>query len=646
MRKILAVSIIAAILLMTSFVRGADNSPQYFAKVELILSVTEENLLSFDSGNVIEIMPAMGPPGFKYLYMEVSFPEGLPDDIAPLSFDKVVEENGVTKALLTYKDSISLASGSVNKSIPVKVTTYFVHKKWIKLSEGEIKVDVGEVSELYGAGNLTLRVVIDNFAPFAIVGVKSPEGLDLLEVEEQDMLDPDAIRVDFKHLEIDVGKVGAGTYTIIVKRDESFILPNAFVVIEDVNVNLTIGAGATRAFMIRRKNDWRAIGAIVILYSVSPDMREKDAKVLGELIDFVFEKDGVFNIRAASFLIPPLTVSYWIKAYVVYGETFKVVNEGKNPLNIIYIPVLIKEVGEWTPEGLVANIPKNLVSNSVQAFLVVQVPSYGKIESIITPSGDVYDNYKEAVKNWFQSTRSLGILENEAYIQIKSRDALEAGRYVVKINWQPIRVKVTDNSGRPLVGAIVTASGEIEANVETNDKGYADIKLYKPGPYELRVNFRGIEVARTFLGTLVDDEIIIKCSVYDLRVEVTSVLGQALRGADISVTPTEGGFALTAETGEDGVAVFRQLPKGSYEVNVIYKRIEDRRVVELDSDTTLKIQTNVLFELPGFGIPITTFEAFAGVATVSFLGIAFALSRRKSGGEILDKESEDIFLEE
>jgi len=644
--KLLFILLIFSMFLISnlnSFV-AQPNNLEFFARVDYIVVSEENGEVTFNVNEVKEINAPIEPTGYKLYYMEVDFNNGLPQGLVAVSYDKVVEKNNLIRSLFSYTGTVKLAANKENITTTITVKAFFIKREWLPLKSGEIKLKIDPPSEPFTAKNLTVRVTIDNFAPFAFVGLLGPNGENLIDTTQQENMAPDAVKLDFKHLELNMRELSTGTYTLLVKEDKSFVLPNSFIVVEDKMYNTTIKASSESSFTVKQKEGWRTIGAIVILYSIAPSgTNDNYTRILGEMIDYVFKTENDFTVTSASFLVPPLYMKYWVKAYVVYGSWFRVQNYMKSPVNMIYIPISIKETGKWTPQGLTAEVKETDIKKAYSAYLVVQIPSFGRIKSITTPGGETYTNYREAVKSWFGGIRTLAMFENEAFIQVKNKENIESGVYRVAIDWTPLTFKLIDNSERPLVNALLVVLGESSYKTVTNVNGTAKVLLYKPGIYHVTAKFKGVNVGSLDLGTITDTNFTLKCSVYDLKIITVGMMQQTLSGTDVVLKTMDGATLDSKETNTDGVAVFTQVPKGEYIVEATYKRIHSKDIVKVYSDTVYKMKMDLLFEIPGIGLPLTSSEAVASIVSIGATSLLLLLAKRRKGN--IKEERHEIDVE-
>lgn len=605
----------------------------YYARVDHILTSSISTSILFSEGQVIEIAAPPPPAGYELAFMRVEFPNGLPKGIVPVKADKseVIDEQ--VTALVSYSGSIKLAASEANASCDAKVTVSYVKTSWLQLKSGNVSFTVEEPPPPFTKSDLTVRFTIENHAPFAIQDVKGPDGGSLLNNEPS----PDAIRVDYKHVELNFKYLDIGSYTINVVDGEEYTLPSAFIVMEPPFKEDTVSPGASKRFGIGQVKGWRGIGAVVVVYSIAPLTSRKSGSVdiVGELVDFAYYKDEIITIKAASFLIPNLNMRLYIKAYIVYGSWFEIRNTMGSTVNVMYTTVFIKEAGDWLPGGVSITVRDSDIKDAMAAYLVVQVPSYGKIVSAKTPSGAELGGTLEGLLPWGSEYRDVRVFMNEAYIQVKAFNSAELGSYFFKIDWGTISFKLVDDGGEPVTGATVVIAGPINATTVSDENGVASFKAYKPGAYVVDVYFKGVPVAKLYLGTLTGGMIAVKCSVYRVSWLVVNAWDQPVSGAELII---KNGDAVVSRviTGEGGVTPVIQIPQGQFAVQINYKRVTSTKVESINSSGLRKAKLDILFELPLFGgIPVTTLEAaLAGTLTSGgAAGLAFAKRRKASSTE-------------
>ncbi len=631
-------AILSLTLLTPSPAYAFPDREAYYAKVDYIVSSKFIINLNFQENDVKEIAAPPPPAGYKLAYMEITVAEGIPSDLVAIRFDRKIENNGAVTSLISFDGYIKLAyGGKSNLTVSAELKCSYIRTEWKAIpSSGRVIVDVYPPDEPFNLENLTVRVSVDNYAPYIISDVRSPSGESILAPEFQEMLHPNAVKADLKNLELNFGYgLEDGSYEVIFKYGEEYELPNVFLAKEVEFYNGTINAFETKTFTASVASDWTTIGYIVVLYSLHPVGGGKaEVYVEASMADYVYFEDKIIRIEGVSYLIPPLNFELWVKAYIVYGSWFKVVSRFKKPVNILYAPVAIKKVGEWTRQGVKIRVSENDIKDSIYAYLVVQLPSYGKIKNVITPGGGALGEYKDSLLPWASTVRAISVADRQAYIQIKNGEAAEVGTYFIEIEWSPIRIKAVDADGKPLRNAIVRLRGPIDIEGETGEDGIVEVSVYHPGIYEVDVRYKSVYVGEAKLFTITNTDIEIECRVYSLEIETVDMWGNALSGTEIVVKTSEGKTVFSGETGKGGLLKIEQIPGGEYNIEAYYKRIKTDFSETIDSSKKLRLELDVAFEIPFLGIPLSKLESI--VATASTLGLGFTsflVSRKKKKRE-------------
>ncbi|MCX8181210.1 MAG: carboxypeptidase-like regulatory domain-containing protein [Thermofilaceae archaeon] len=633
---------IALLVFLTGslFAQSAGSSSYiYYARLDYVLSTRFATSILIGENQVSEITAPPPPPGYDLYYIKVTFPGGMPDSIVPVKYDKAEFIDNKVFALMAYTDTVKLASKGTNAAVNFDITVYYVRSTWLRLTEGTVKFLIEEPPPPFTKNDLTVKLSIDNHAPFAISGLKGPNEENLLNLEPN----PDAIRVDYKHVELNFAYLELGEYSVILKEGEDYILPPSYIAIEPPFKEDTIQPGSAKRYGLGQVKGWRGIGSIVIIHTIAPlsGRGGGDVEVLGELVDFAYYKNEVVTIKAASFLIPNINLKIYIKAYIVFGAWFEIKNNMKNSVNVMYTNVFIKETGNWLPTGVEMIVRDSDIKDAMAAYLVVQAPSYGKITGIKTPSGAEIGAVEEGLLPWGSEYRDVRVFLNEAYIQVKAFGNVEVGSYFFRIDWKPITFRLVDEGGSPIMGATVTISGPVNASALSDEKGFASFRLYKPGPYSVNVSFKGVSVAELRLGSIVSELIDVKCSVYRVSWVITDFWDKSLEGAEIVVKNGETLIA-RAFSNSGGTTEVLQIPGGEFSVQVSYKRVSKTSVEQINSNGVRRYKMDILFEIPLFGgIPLTTLET-AAIGTAIGGGTAgLAFSKRKRMSTI-----EEVALEE
>jgi len=637
MRRSYIIVILIGLLLISlasSLVQAFPENGAYYARIDYTVSSKFAINLNFQENDLKEITAPPPPAGYKLAYMEITVEEGLPSDLVAIKFDRRIENDGVVTSLVSFSGPIKLAYGGKNNlTLSAELKCSYVKTEWMAIPHnGRITVDILSPDEPFSLENLTVKISVDNYAPYIVEDVISPSGESVLAPEFQEMLHPDAVKADLKNVELNF-KYGLeeGTYEILFKYNEEYKLPNAFLAKEIEFYNGTINAFETKTFTASAPSDWTIIGYIVVLYSLHPvSGGQAEIYVETSMADYVYFEDKIIRIEGVSYLIPPLNFELWVKAYIVYGSWFKVVSRYKKTVNILYAPVMIKEVGEWNRQGLKVRISEKDIEDSMYAYLVVQLPSYGKIRNVITPGGGALGEYKDSLLPWSSTVRAISVADRQAYIQVKNGETVETGTYFIDIEWTPIEIRAIDADGKPLKNAIVKLNGPVDIEGETGETGVAEVLIYHPGVYELNVMYKSVHVGKAKLFTITGTTMEVECKVYNLEIETVDAWGNVLSAAEIIMKTKEGKTVFSGETNDNGLLRIEQIPGGEYTIEAHYKRIKTDFSETIDSSKKLRLELDVAFEIPFLGIPISKLES-AAVAT-STLGLSFAgylVSRRR-----------------
>jgi len=597
-----------------------------------LVTVEETYELDFSSKSVITLMSASPLPGFTLDRFVVIFEGGAPQGVQPLKYDKKSERMGVLESVLSYNGEVSLGSNGYNGTCKVRTLTVMRRTTWYPLS-GSIEVDT---SEFTGTGfkDVTLKITLDNYAPYAVKQVLGPEGENLLDIKSQEALGAGVVKVDPKHVEIKTSRIGFGKYTVKVERNDAYILPSAMLVIEEDFIEQTLPAKGSKTLALRAKAGWKPLGWIIVAYSVAPGPLDNNyVQVEGDLANFVAEKKDEFEVRGASLLIPPLLLHYWIRAYLVYGNTVKVTNLGKHDVQLLAIPVYFREAGTWTSKGVEITVSQKDLGAAYAAFLVVQVPVLARIKSVTLPSGITVTGFENYTASWDGEWRTIIVEDHEVAVQVKNGAKVDEGVYTIAVEWSPLRIKPVDAKSRAVAGAEVTVEGPLKISGVTGVDGVATVKIYAPGVYRVAVKYKGSTAGEIVLGTLMEQEITIPCALYDLQVNVKTALGSPVTGAQVTVSG-QSGYTQSLETDDNGRVFFTQLPEGTYVVKAEYKGVSAQQTVSLSTDTVLDVNMGILFELPLLGPVTATTAAAVGVASALVAGAAFSRSKRKEEAEI------------
>ncbi|MCD6369360.1 MAG: carboxypeptidase regulatory-like domain-containing protein [Thermoproteales archaeon] len=651
-KKIVVASLITLFLVSLVSVQSFSekNVESVPVRVNFILRKSETKKIVMSPGDekVFSLIPA--PPGYDTAFLKVAGVDALPSSIEIKGADKIVVDEGKVLAAVSFNGTLGL----VNKEnstveVEVEIEQVFIKTVYFQLdSNGVVKINIEKPVEPFKLSELTVKLTVENYLPYRIVDVLAPNGDSLLSSQED--FTPESISVDPHHLEIRFSDgFTAGVYSVKLVKDSEAVMPSAFLILEKDVYYESVAPGGVKKFTANETagNNTKLLGFIVAVHATriySPE--RSNVKVLGELVDYAFYESRTFSVRASSYLIPPLDFRFWMKAFIVFGKEFTVVNTELSTVDVIYIPVYIKEIGSWKPAGLVADVTGLDVSAFKYAFLVVQLPPFAKVKNLITPGGVTLNSYIESSLPWNgQSERDISVLSNELYIQVKNDETSEVGVYKVEIEWEKIKIQAVDSLDRPLKEATVALEQEgIIIEKTTDDNGWAEISPFKPGVFTVKVMFKDSIVFEQELIYPPATPWKIKCNVHDVIVKVKSMLGTPVSNATVAIVREDGMVLETAKTNSSGIAKLIQIPAGNYTVEIEYKRISKtvRNVVVDGSTVNLEETIDMLFEIPILGVPVKLEEGLAGGVTTVALAVAIYLTRRRHGEKINEEILEEL----
>jgi len=639
---LLMLAILMANPLLTARTEVNENVP---LRVEFILQTSDVKSLIMKPGDAKVFTAIPSPPQYVLNWIQIKCEKGFPKDLSIEGADKLIVKDDGLVAALSYNGSIKLVNkGDKNIEIDVIIEQAFYRREIVYAKGNEVKVLVENPVEPFTLTDLTVKITIENFLPYKIVDIKSPSGDSLLAIQHK--YPPEAIGVDPHHIELSF-KYGleGGEYTVVISKDERAKFPSSFLVLESEPLSDTVAPGQVKEYTVDEAEveGAKLLGYIVAIYSTKLySLEGSNVKVTGELVDYVLHETYSFQTKTPSYLVPPLRFRFWMKAYVVFGNVFTVVNSEDSSVNVLYMPVYIKEVGIWKASGIIVEIDDATINAFKYAFLVVQLPPYCRVKKVITPQGATLSDYVDSTLVWqARAERSVSVLRDQLYIQVKNDFIGEPGTYKIEVEWNVIKVTALDGVGRPLAEAkVIVTGGGVSWEAETNDNGYAEITPYVPGIFKICVIFKDTVV---YEGTFIyfdETPLVLKCKVYDLTVRVKTVLGKPVSNATVTLTRSSVdkliGYGFTDK---DGVATLIQIPVGNYTVKVEYKRVSTvENVIITNSSKTIDITLDILFEIPFIGIPVRVEEAtFVGISLVS-LAVAMRVIRSRRRADELSEE--------
>ena len=617
-----------------------DPNFDYKVKVEYILTAETLKQVILQANEAKEFVAPPEPSGYKLEYIEISCKPYFPEFITPLAYNKTIKVFDKITSIISYNGVIKVVNNSdKNATLNLLIKTVYVKRIWVSLENYELKIKVKKPEPPFTLSNLIVRVTVDNFLPLKIVDVIDPQGRSLLNPSVQEGFNPDEIAVDLKHVQLKFSnRLGEGEYTIKFAYDENAVLPNCFIIAEEKFYNDTVARGDSKVFSKKPESGWKLIGYVVIVYSTvleESTVPVPNIQIEAPLVDYVYSGRNIIEIKTISYLVPPVTLTFWVKGYVVFGPWFKVINGHSNFINVMYAPITIKEVGLWQRDSIQVHIDKEMLDKVKYAYLVVQLPSYGSITEIMTPTGVSLGKYVDSKYTWGGVVRAISVQKEEAYVQVKSGEVAEYGTYIIHVKWEPVKFKVLDSLGKPLIDAEIRLIDSVNISATTNELGEALVTIYKPGMYNVQVVYKGCIVYNNTLAIVENVPITLNCEVYKLKVVVKNLLGNKIKNAKVLVKTQNGYLMGVNSTNEEGVVIFEQLPKSAYEVIATYKRLEKCITIDLNNTSTIEVVLDVLVEIPIIGLPLSTSEV-AGIIVALGCGVTIVklLSRRKTEEEL------------
>ncbi|OYT62624.1 MAG: hypothetical protein B6U69_01250 [Thermofilum sp. ex4484_15] len=611
-------------------------------KVEVIYELTlrESKEVVIGSRSEMKFIAPPPPKGFEIGYTYLKCEEGLPKFVKVVGADKVREVEGTVKSAIRRGGELTLRnSGPLNITLNLDLLFAYIKSLTVKPSGREFSLEVKRPEEPFSQAQMYLYASIDNKYPYAFSDILLPNGTSLLSVDVQRRLEANDILLDLHHVRIRLGgSLPYGKYTFILKGGDYYSLPYSFILKEGTALNESIPPYSCKEVNFPKGiGEWKVIGYLLAIYGPKK-LNEGVLDVKGTLVDYVYSGGNNVEVRAASYLVPPLEFGYWLDVYVVYGSWFKVENKGSSSLSLTYIPLTIKPLGEWEERGLVLTLRKVDVMGARRAYLVVQLPSYGEIKAVIGPGKKDLTKYFESKVKIMEEERGVSILGNQMYIEVGKDEALSSASYTVLIRWKKLTVKALDSKGRPLKGAQVILEGPKELTALTNSDGLVTLKVYAPGNYLLKVKFKGSEVYEWELNEPYG-YLEVPCKVYDISIVTVGLMGQPLGGSSVVLRKTGGGIVAIGRTDKRGMIILREVPSGTYDLVISYKRFKMIfSNVTVESPLTLKAGLDVLFEIPYFNVPISLKEAIGALGVPIATLLVRKAVRREEEEEVITAE--------
>jgi len=604
---------------------------QYYVVFKYYLEEIHSVELNLNASETITIDIPPPPNGFSEEYVELATPWHQPDQVKVEGGSKVkvsvgmegfkVRLYGCRKVRLTNRQTRALNG-------VVRLVVIYSRTETIAITNSTLRVAVERPPFPFTAKNVTIEFKIPSFVPYRFSSIIAPSGIDLLSPETHDKLPPDDLVIAPRRVLIRLSSIGFGDFMLTLERHSP---EECAKLVRSIGLfNFTVAPGEEKIVGVPTVAGWNFSHCEVIIASINifKPYIKGDVRIVAPIVDLAFSTKGMIPIRY-------IKASYVIKAYVVYSDRFKVVNNLKVPISVYVVPFVWTALGKWTPLGLVIDVTPSLIENPTMAFIDIDLPENGEIEAVYLPNGLEVSKYYDSLLPWgLTSNRTIDVGLRHVRIQVADIDGnRDPGSYTVKIIWKPIQVRVLDHKGRPLRGAVMELfCGEVRL-VKDIDGEVVDIKPYKPGVYKVRVTYKNVIVYEGVMVIPPIESCEIICSVYDLKVRVVGGRGQPLEEALVMVTLRGGNLSLTLTTDTNGFALFEQLPIGEYEITAVYKNVKGSHKVFLNEDKTIELRLDVLLEIPYLGYVIkkgdTVLMAIALSAIIAATGLLVRMKRRE-----------------
>jgi hypothetical protein len=591
------------------------------AKLEQIAYKVEETTIKIQGVGFATLARPYVTPGEGYVYagMKIEFLGAYPSlQIgAGGQLSKTFDQNGFVSAVYAGPDvsRITLVNTAKDQiEVKVRITYTYVKASYVPLNGDtiiEVNVPDGKLAQGF---NAMARLTIEPYAPFVIKAVEKPDGTPAT-----------VYRVEPKVVEINT----PGKYKVVVAQGQP--LPAVLLVKSLSKQTASVapnGEFAVTGAEVGVPQGWRLLGYVVFAYTGDASLMGReitgDINIEGGLVDVVTDVNQNIIVRSVSHLIPPVwNFNIRYKIAIVYGEQFKVSTNLPSTVSVIYIPIVYKEAQvKWFPDRALVNVTEADLADGQWTAIVMQLPELARIVAIRTPSNAMITNATDVKLVWGGGVRIASISPDgrQAYIVVQMGDTKETGTYTFMISWRPMRIPVVDTKGRPVPHLSATAD-KFEAAASS---GYVEVKVYKPEPFTVDINYKGVKAAQVVVNSLVANPQPVTLGIYQVKVVVVGALNQPIAEASVSID----GFLASAKTDGTGAVKFSDVLAGTYKINIdVGGRVKVSDTLEVNGDTEKIVKTPIVAVVGG--VPITTLDAIASVGALSAAGLYFALSRRK-----------------
>ncbi|NPA23201.1 MAG: carboxypeptidase regulatory-like domain-containing protein [Crenarchaeota archaeon] len=573
--------------------------------------------------------------------------------------------NGLITAVYSENGNVTIVNAGTSTYVGRIVITYMYRKlEEITAASSIVKISLQIPDDTINeVSSQIVKVWVDNNAPYLITDVLLPGGASLEKMMQHGEV-PSYIKLEPKRLIIYASKAPKGTYTIVLTYDKSSVMPTTFLVKALEYLNTTIPSNSMKTISSSSfgvPHGWTLLGYIVAVAAIQPvvvNQRVGTVMVLGKLVIPASAESGIINVRSISYLIPSLVkFKYVVGAYIVYGNSFRIMNNMTVPVMVYYIPLVYRPVGKVMTIGnrtiIYVPVTQADVMSGVWTCLVVQLPSYAEIEDIVTPGGLTYSKVSNSLVPWGTSMRPVSISpdRHEAYIVVALNGMREVGLYKIYVKVEPLRIYVTDQYNQPVKNVeVVFMLGPEEKLKMTPVNGEVTLRLAEliTRPITAYVEYRGVKMETLILNTIPEKPIHVILKLYNLTIVVTKFRNAPLSGAEVILRMVGTGLVMESKTDANGVARFVDVPAGIYQVTVkIGSNVVARGQIQVNETRTVKLGTNVVLvlKLGGLIVPVTVVQLASVIAAVAVAAVIIVVFRfrkeRKESYGVYSEESEE-----
>ncbi len=573
--------------------------------------------------------------------------------------------NGLIVAVYSENGNITIVNAGTSTYVG-RIAIIYMYRKLEEITAAKsiVKVNlqvpdntINEVSKQI------VKVWVDNNAPYMITDVLLPGGASLEKMMQRGEV-PSYVKLEPKRLIIYANKAPKGTYTVVLTYDKSSIMPTTFLVkaLEYLNTTVspdTIKTVSSSSFGV--PHGWTLLGYIVAVAAIQPvvvSQRVGTVMVIGKLVVPASAESGIINVKSISYLIPSLVkFKYVVGAYIVYGSSFKIMNNMTVPVMVYYIPLVYRPTGKIMTIGnrtiIYAPVTQADVMNGIWTCLVVQLPSYAQIEEIETPGGLIYSKVSNSLVPWGTSLRPVSISpdRHEAYIVVSLNGMREIGLYKIYVRVEPLRIYVTDQYGQPVKNVkVIFTLGPGETIKLTPVNGEVTLRLAEliTRPITAYVVYRGVRMVTLILNTIPEKPIHVVLRLYNITIIVTKFRSAPLSNAEVILRMVGTGLVLEGKTDSNGVVKFVGVPSGIYQVTVkVGSNVVASGQIQVNATRTVKLGTNVVLvlKLGGLVIPVTVVQLASVIAAVAIAAVIIVVFRfrreRKESYGVYSEEGEE-----